>query len=112
MRRRKGGGKDRDTQRRRGGRGQDRDRQQFRLEPGEEAGARGGALTTLQYSTGQATGQDGFPNQRERLSLQEEELTELKEIVLSNGLSAEPYQNQKDQLGLMKTEFNTSLLEL
>lgn len=66
MRRRKGGGKDRDTQRRRGGRGQDRDRQQFRLEPGEEAGARGGALTTLQYSTGQATGQDGFPNQRER----------------------------------------------
>lgn len=49
---------------------------------------------------------------RESLSLQEVKLIELEEMVLSNVLPTEPYQHLKDQLSLIKTEFNTSLLEL
>lgn len=39
-------------------------------------------------------------------------LIELKEMILSNLPPTETYQHLKDQLILIKNEFNTSLLEL
>ncbi|KAK3538156.1 hypothetical protein QTP70_032475 [Hemibagrus guttatus] len=49
---------------------------------------------------------------KENLSLQEVELTELKEMVLSNLHPNQSHHYLKDQLSLIKTELNTTVLEL
>ncbi|KAJ8348970.1 hypothetical protein SKAU_G00275590 [Synaphobranchus kaupii] len=49
---------------------------------------------------------------REMLSLQEVEMVELKELVLSHQAPSEPTQHLRDQLSQMKNELKASVLEL